>query len=347
MTDEGEPQHQSDDTYEMLWDCKHCGSKKLLGLTHRHCPNCGAPQNAEERYFPADDEKVRVTDHVFFGKDIQCRYCQAYNGRQSKHCRECGSPLSEGSEGKVRAEVTHEEGQFRSAASDSAEPAGVSATNEGRPSKKGWLVGGVVLALVAAVLVVLLWKKDQAFEVVGHRWEREIAIERFGPARHSDWCDSLPKQARTLRTYRAVRSHEKVPDGQDCKVTKIDQGDGTMREEKKCTPRFKQKPIEDDKCDYEVNEWGVEKKATSQGQALEPAPSWPALDTGPQCSRVGCRRPGARTEKYTVLLRTKDGQSADCDFDRQRWQTFSRGQRYSAQVGVIGGAVDCSSLARR
>ncbi len=55
--------------YEMLWDCRHCGSKKLLGLTHRHRPQCGAPQNPSERYFPSEDEKVAVQNHVYYGAD--------------------------------------------------------------------------------------------------------------------------------------------------------------------------------------------------------------------------------------------------------------------------------------
>ena len=44
-------------SYEMFWDCEYCGSSKLLGITHRHCPNCGAPQDPEKRYFPPDEEK--------------------------------------------------------------------------------------------------------------------------------------------------------------------------------------------------------------------------------------------------------------------------------------------------
>ena len=32
-------------TYEMMWDCPYCGTKHLLGLTHRHCPNCGAARS--------------------------------------------------------------------------------------------------------------------------------------------------------------------------------------------------------------------------------------------------------------------------------------------------------------
>ncbi len=42
----------SEKTYEMLWDCKYCGQRKNLGLSHRHCPNCGAPQDPAARYYP-------------------------------------------------------------------------------------------------------------------------------------------------------------------------------------------------------------------------------------------------------------------------------------------------------
>ena len=53
--------------YEMLWDCAYCATPKLLGKSHRHCPKCGAPQDPERRYFPADSEKVAVEDHVPVG----------------------------------------------------------------------------------------------------------------------------------------------------------------------------------------------------------------------------------------------------------------------------------------
>ena len=47
-------------TYQMLWDCKFCGTQKLLGVTHRHCPNCGAAQDPERRYFPAEADMVAL-----------------------------------------------------------------------------------------------------------------------------------------------------------------------------------------------------------------------------------------------------------------------------------------------
>ena len=47
-------------TFEALWDCKGCGAQKLLGKTHRCCPQCGLPQNASDRYKPAEEERIYV-----------------------------------------------------------------------------------------------------------------------------------------------------------------------------------------------------------------------------------------------------------------------------------------------
>jgi hypothetical protein len=45
-------------TFQMLWDCKYCSTKKLLGVTHKFCPSCGAAQDANARYFPSDEEAM-------------------------------------------------------------------------------------------------------------------------------------------------------------------------------------------------------------------------------------------------------------------------------------------------
>src|SRR5262245_36399297 len=82
--------------YEMLWDCAFCGTRKLLGKTHRHCPACGAPQDPARRYFPSDDEKVAVKDHVFVGVDRVCPACGAPGSRAAAHCGGCGAALDGG-----------------------------------------------------------------------------------------------------------------------------------------------------------------------------------------------------------------------------------------------------------
>lgn len=85
-----------DPVYEMLWDCKFCGQKKLLGLTHRFCAGCGAPQDPAARYFPPDDEKVAVLDHPFVGADLACPACKQPMSRAAKCCTHCGSPIDRG-----------------------------------------------------------------------------------------------------------------------------------------------------------------------------------------------------------------------------------------------------------
>lgn len=82
-------------TYEMLWDCRFCGTSGLLGLTHRFCPSCGAPQDPETRYFPDDDHKVAVEDHVYAGADRRCPACTTPNSAKSEFCGSRGGPLTD------------------------------------------------------------------------------------------------------------------------------------------------------------------------------------------------------------------------------------------------------------
>src|SRR4051812_19922262 len=91
--------------YEMCWDCKFCGQKKLLGLTHRFCAGCGAPQDPAARYFPSDDEKVAVKDNPFVGVDVACPACKQPMSRAAKCCTNCGGPIDKGAEVARRADV--------------------------------------------------------------------------------------------------------------------------------------------------------------------------------------------------------------------------------------------------
>lgn len=338
-TDSGQP---NDDVYEMLWDCAHCGTKKLLGLSHRHCPSCGAPQNADERYFPADSEKIAVKDHVYCGKDIVCRYCGAYNSRNSRHCRECGAPASEGSDARLQADEVHDQGTFPG---HTAVGQAATTPSAKRTSSKAWT--GVLIGLgvlVVAIATFVLWKRDASFEVVEQAWLREVDVERFGPVKEVNWCDSVPAGAQVTRTYEAVRTHEKVPAGEDCKTRKIDRGDGTFAEQRECTPRYESRPVKADKCDYTIDRWSRESTESASGKGTTPAPSWPEVNTGAACTRVGCRRAGEQRETYSITLRGADGQTDECDVSVEQWASSSVGKRLRGRVRVLGGGVDCDSL---
>lgn len=344
---------QPDPVYEMLWDCRHCGAKKLLGLTHRYCPECGSPQNAEFRYFPSEEDKVAVQDHVYHGADVVCRYCGTYNGKKSKHCKDCGGPLEEGTTAKTRADQVHAVGQYQGESIQNAahERAGIVAKPP-PPKKRSTVpivIGVVAVALLGLVLVAIFWKREASFTVASHSWQREIDIERFGPVKESAWCDEMPRGAQGVKRYRAVRRHENVEVGQDCSTRKVDNGDGTFREAEECKPRYEKKPVEDDKCDFTVEKWSRAQTLETKGGALSSEPHWPVVSlTRPGCTAVGCDREGARRETYTVVFENDaDGDSGECTFDQATWQGYAPGTRIKAEVGVVGSWLDCDSLTTR
>jgi hypothetical protein len=309
-------------TYEMLWDCKFCGQKKLLGLSQRFCPKCGGPQDASRRYFPADDEKIAVQDHPFVGADVQCPACNAWNSKATVHCTSCGGPL----------------GQGRAAPLVGAPPL------PPPPAKKSsailFVVLGGVAAVIGLVLVALFWKRGGSFEIASHTWERSVQIEHFGPVRMSAWCDELPSGARVLGRHQEKRSTKKIQDGQDCKNTKKDNGDGTYKEVTECTPKYREEPVLGDKCDFEVDQWQRVRTATASGALPKDLPRWPALDLKQS------EREGKRQEAYSLLVRDPgSGKDHTCAFtDATKWSSFKDGARYEGDVGVVTGSLDCDSL---
>lgn len=340
--------------YEMLWDCRHCGARKLLGLTHRYCPECGSPQNAEFRYFPSEQDKVAVKDHVYYGTDITCRYCGTYNGRQAKHCKDCGGPLEEGAAATARQDQVHGIGAYAGESIKDAERERRGGQGQAEAPKKkksltGILIGSAAIALLGLVLVAVFWKKDASFTVAEQSWQREIDVERFGPVNDSAWCDELPSGAKLQRRYQATRSTEKVKVGEDCQTRKVDQGDGTFKEKRECTPKYESKPVKADKCDYAIDRWSTTRTLKAQGNGTAPEPAWPPLDLKKVgCASLGCEREGSKRETYKVVFKnTADGDTGECNFAQSQWRAYPPGGTFNAKVGVVGSWLDCDSLAAR
>ena len=284
----------SEKTYEMLWDCPYCGTKKLLGLTHRHCPSCGAPQDPDKRYFPPDDQKVAVEDHVFTGADVLCPACQTANGRAAKHCGNCGSPLQGGKDASVQQEQVIPDGAPAPGTTPAAAP----------PSKgpNKLLIGcgvalvvGVLLCVIGFFAVNSLWKKDAAFEVVGHSWRHEIPVERFELGKTSSDCSKMPKDAQRVTRQK-----------QDpiCKTHKVDQGDGTYKEKRECKDR-------EDKCTYYVGQWKVVRTEKTSGTQLTDSLTWPKFDWARRASardvsaKESERRPTRCGSRIAAVARNK------------------------------------------
>jgi hypothetical protein len=322
--------------YEMLWNCPYCGTEKLLGLTHRHCPECGAPQDPDLRYFPEEADKVAVEDHVYCGADVECPACRAPMSARATFCANCGSPLKEGVEVKRQVDPL---------ASPAIPP------KAGKKRSRTGLILGIVfgsLALVTAlVLVLVFWTQTTSLTVTGHTWTREIKIEEFKTVNQSEWCDMMPSDARRVTRSQEVRSHRQIPDGQDCRTERVDRGDGTYSERQVCTTRYRQEPVYDDRCHFEVDRWTYSRSATTQGASLAQPPVWPEPELkrrGKRADALGNERMGQRIERNLVHLVDAEGQAHQCDFSQQQWASIADGSQWSGEVGVLTGMLDCATL---
>ena len=268
-----------------VWDCKYCGHKKLLGITHRFCGGCGAPQDPNARYFPPDNEKVAVQNHPYVGADVACPACRQPMSRAAACCTNCGSPIDKGVEVARRADVVLPAPgalpaggmPFGGAPSPGGVPfqgapfsAGGATPQTPKKSSSTWifaLLGGVLFVIVSMFLVAVFWKREGVFEVTGHSWERSIAIERRDAVRKSTWCDDVPSGARVLGRHEEQKGTKKEADGQECGMRKKDLGNGSYKEVKECKPKYKDVPVMEDKCDIEVIEWRNARTLAERGRA--------------------------------------------------------------------------------
>ncbi len=328
----------SEKIYEMLWDCEYCNAKKLLGKTHRFCPNCGAPQDANARYFPEEKDKVAVQDHQYFGADKICSACGTANSAKAEFCQQCGNSLGDGKAVKQQTEqVQGRDGKFH-------------AINEKPPENKNsnsnstvtWLVVlGIVL--LVGIWAVLFWNKEVKAVVTGHHWQRIIEVEEFGERQKEDWCNVKPSDAYRISKEEKVRSTRKVADGQECTTHKVDKGDGTYAEKQECQPRYREEPVYDDYCHYSVNRWEVERKIETHGD--DKKPYWGKVSLAKEGNCMGCEREGDRKESYQLLLKQKESEDSHvCDVEQELWQKTPVDATFKVDVNLVTGSAHCGSL---
>lgn len=365
---------ESQGRFEMLWDCPNCGTEKLLGVTHRHCPSCGSAQDPTKRYFPPDDEKVAVENHPYQGADKVCPACETPNAAKAEFCVNCGSPMDgakgvrtraeQAAKGNFQGDSAKNASQEHDAAKKSERDAQLAAharasghappPTEEKKSGGGWAtkifgllaVGGVLLCC-AGILVTALWKKDAAITVTGHSWERVVAVESYGPVTKSDWKDSVPANATIVSCSPEKKSTKKVEDGQECVNKRVDKGDGSFEQVKDCQTKYKEEPVYADKCSYTVNTWSKVRDAKAAGQGMKPEPSWPVTGVIYTGDCLGCQREGSKTETYTVSFKDAEGTAHTCTFPQNQWSSMADGSAWAAKVGVIGGGLDCASLTKK
>lgn len=350
-------------TYEMLWDCPACGTPKLLGIQHRHCPACGSPQDPNARYYPSEADKVAVQHHAYQGADLVCPACSTPNAGRAQFCVGCGSPIGADAKQAVgRGEHQVGAGQafagetIKDARSDARARRDAQVKQElgkGKPAapgmsrglKIGLIVGGVVLLIGLIVWVLVFWKREATMEVEGHAWARAIEVEAFDTVKDSAWCDEMPSGARNVSRRKEQRSTKQVEDGKECVKKRKDNRDGTFKEVEECKPKYRDEPVYDQKCHFDIDKWVVRRTEEAKGQGKSPEPSWPTVKLGKPGNCKGCEREGTKKEIYSLRLLDKNkGEGHECEVPRATWDAAEPGSRWTLEVGVVGGGLDCSTL---
>ena len=346
-------------TYEMFWDCDRCGTEKVLGKSHRHCPNCGAPQDPSRRYFPPEDEKVAVEDHEFQGADVNCPNCDTPNAAAAGYCVNCGSALDGAKSVGTRSEVD-EGGQAGSLkgerdaekareqapvdAADGGSGAGAAAAGAGMFGMGCMaLVGIVVVGGALLCLLNFFWTSSADLEVTGHSWTRTVEVEKLKTVKEDDWCSDMPSKARNVRKSKKKKKTRKVQDGETCKNVNVDNGDGTFKKKKKCTPKYRDEPVMADWCAWEEEKWKTDDTKRATG-GLSDTPKWPDAKVS-GCTTVGCTRVGTKTERFVVKLREPDGTNQECAVDPSKWKSMDVGSRWTSAKAVLTGSLTCTDLA--
>jgi hypothetical protein len=315
------PREESLGHYEMLWDCPHCDTKKLLGKTHRHCPHCGAPQDASKRYFPSDADKIRVEDHQFTGTDRSCGSCGTPQSAKAEHCGQCGAPLSDAKAVPLVSE--------RPAAAP-------------RP-KRNYLWWILAALLVGGFLIWFqcIRTKSVGMVVTGHRWTTAIEVEEYREVSDEAWRDEIPTGARHVSCHTAQRSTRSVPDGETCRDERVDKGDGTFEVIRKCTPKTREVPVNDQRCRFQIDRWTKVDELKQEGQGL--TTTWATMRPSPVQSGQGARREGARRAVY--ILELNDGKRPrTCEVSEATWRKLADRQNIKADVRAGSGELVCSSL---
>jgi hypothetical protein len=322
----------------MFWDCEFCGATKLLGKTHRHCPQCGSAQSPEKRYFPPEEDKVAVQDHVYFGADWKCARCSTPNSNASAFCGNCGAPKDSAQTVGLAHEKPEPEPVPPPAPSS---PGASSGGGKGLAGVFGLgCVGGGFLLLILFCAAAIFWTKSESATVSGHRWERTVKIQEYQADADSAWCDQMPADAYDVRKTEKERSTERVPDGEKCETVNVDNGDGTFRQEEECETVYREEPVYSDWCTYTIEQWVDLREASADGDGMTPV--WPQtqLNTCAQ-PRQGCQREGARTESYILQVRDTDGASHTCTVPEAGWRSVQDNEQITISVQMIGGGVTC------
>lgn len=337
------------------WDCPVCGLKGNLG-PDTHCVGCGSPRGKDVAfYLPDDAEEVTDADKVRqakAGADWRCDYCGADNKATDTVCKACGNERTH--EDSVRTEkVMYDDEPPRQDSAPLTPPKFNPADNKARDRRKYRIVVWSFVLLTVFALWYIFRPQGFEVEVVGHEWERTVAIEQNRPFIEEDW--QLPAGAKQISQRQDVHHYDQVLTGYQTKTRTVRVQTGTKRvrcgkkdlgngyfedvycdqpvyENRKETyeePVYKQVPVFQTKYKYEIYRWTLDHTAKATGTDKQPQ--------FPQEDLPGSDwREGKRTETYQLLLRDKEGKQYKETVGLDFWQRKNTGEWLKAKRNALG-----------
>ena len=348
---------QAGESYEMLWDCKTCDTKGLLGVSNRYCPNCGTSQNPAWRYFPEPGQYKRLVNHEYEGVDVICPSCDTPNSGASNFCINCGTNLETGEKASVRSIDEENAHQARDLKAErfqqEQQRIAPQAATKAKPRRRGLQIGGCLAALVTVCLSVyglFFMRVSENATVIGHEWERRYELQEYRTVREEQECPA-PAGARNIDQNTATRRVPYESCEQVCVTKMVDRGDGSFRVDndcrQECTTEYRNETYQS--CTFDIDRWiDLEESREAPWAILtgtDLSPSWPNIERNnvEACSqssdRLGTICWESRDEKYTLFLERDNGKSAECSFDNvDDWRTWQVGDEARVNFTVFSRA---------
>ncbi|MBN1962498.1 MAG: hypothetical protein JW841_16315 [Deltaproteobacteria bacterium] len=216
---------------------------------------------------------------------------------------------------------------------------------KGRNFYRDIIIIGVLLCLIIGFLIVLNQQNKIQLRIIGHSWQHKIDIEKFGPISEDNWCDNLPVDAQIIRRERQIRSQRPIPAGDKCITVRHDNGDGTFRESQKCQELFKNQPVYDDRCFYNINRWHNNRFVITQGNKQDQTRPWPKVELQQTGQCIGCEREGQKISEYIIYLLVSDIEKKySCLLPESQWLLLKLNTTLKMPVNEIKQKLQCISL---
>lgn len=215
-------------------------------------------------------------------------------------------------------------------------------SEENQNKSKSWIMG--LAGAAAAGGGFLWWTHDVSVLVAGHHWETHIEIENLAARSQETWCKEMPNDAYNVKRSMKIREHKKIKEGETCTNIKEKQPDGSFKEKHDCQPKYREEPVYDSSCQFDVNRWGFLRtiSATGDGKTLQ----WGNVQLKCTGEMFGCERESGRKKKLFLSLKDQETQQTyRCEVPENIWQTTQMNSKLTLKVSNVTGGERCGSIA--